>query len=298
MVSTTQAAVAHGIKTTAGVVTSAAIVMVGVFSIFGVLQAMIFKQFGVGLAAAILIDATLDPCRPPARLHEPAGPRGTGTCPDGSSGSPRFEHGHYEPDEAYPPRTRAAARPIRQRATIWEEKLSPTTPPARTGATTSSRSPVDLGPDAREGGSSPHGRRARDRERTIVVVCVAVLVVHVLDDNFMQPEPGTAAGDHLASGLIPVLLRGATAAAYPHLRAGVRAVALSYCWVMIRQDRMQLTGMVQAVAGVVAGFAIGIVAALLGVAGGELLNSRCSWCCSVLISSWREACRLRSACRQ
>jgi RND superfamily putative drug exporter len=41
------------------VVTSAAVVMVGVFAIFGALQAMIFKQFGVGLAAAILIDATL-----------------------------------------------------------------------------------------------------------------------------------------------------------------------------------------------------------------------------------------------
>jgi uncharacterized membrane protein YdfJ with MMPL/SSD domain len=52
-------AVAHGIKTTAGVVTSAAIVMVGVFAIFAALQAMIFKQFGVGLAAAILIDATI-----------------------------------------------------------------------------------------------------------------------------------------------------------------------------------------------------------------------------------------------
>ena len=56
---TTEAAVKHGIKTTAGVVTSAAIVMVAVFSVFGALQAMIFKQFGVGLAAAILIDATL-----------------------------------------------------------------------------------------------------------------------------------------------------------------------------------------------------------------------------------------------
>ena len=55
----TDDAIAHGIKTTAGVVTSAAIVMVGVFAIFAVLQAMIFKQFGVGLAAAILIDATL-----------------------------------------------------------------------------------------------------------------------------------------------------------------------------------------------------------------------------------------------
>jgi uncharacterized membrane protein YdfJ with MMPL/SSD domain len=52
-------AVAHGIKTTAGVVTSAAIVMFAVFCIFGALQAMIFKQFGVGLAAAILIDATI-----------------------------------------------------------------------------------------------------------------------------------------------------------------------------------------------------------------------------------------------
>jgi uncharacterized membrane protein YdfJ with MMPL/SSD domain len=55
----TDEAIAHGIKTTAGVVSSAAIVMVGVFCIFGALQAMIFKQFGVGLAAAILIDATI-----------------------------------------------------------------------------------------------------------------------------------------------------------------------------------------------------------------------------------------------
>ncbi len=55
----TDDAISHGIKSTAGVVTSAAIVMVGVFCIFGALQAMIFKQFGVGLAAAILIDATI-----------------------------------------------------------------------------------------------------------------------------------------------------------------------------------------------------------------------------------------------
>ncbi len=55
----TDEAVAHGIKTTAGVVTSAAIVMVGVFSIFAMLSMMIFKQFGVGLATAILIDETI-----------------------------------------------------------------------------------------------------------------------------------------------------------------------------------------------------------------------------------------------
>src|SRR5439155_23890560 len=55
----TEEAVTHGIKTTAGVVTSAAIVMVCVFSVFATLSMLIFKQFGVGLAAAILIDATI-----------------------------------------------------------------------------------------------------------------------------------------------------------------------------------------------------------------------------------------------
>ena len=55
----TDDAVAHGIKSTAGVVTAAAMVMVGVFSIFATLSLIDFKQFGVGLAAAVLIDATL-----------------------------------------------------------------------------------------------------------------------------------------------------------------------------------------------------------------------------------------------
>ena len=52
-------AVSRGIKSTAGVVTSAAIVMVCVFSIFALLATPFFKQFGVGLATAILIDATI-----------------------------------------------------------------------------------------------------------------------------------------------------------------------------------------------------------------------------------------------
>ena len=55
----TEDAVAHGIKVTAGVVTSAAIVMVLVFACFGALDILFLKQFGVGLAAAILIDATI-----------------------------------------------------------------------------------------------------------------------------------------------------------------------------------------------------------------------------------------------
>jgi len=55
----TEQAVAEAIKSTAGVVTSAAVVMVAVFSIFATLSSVEFKQMGVGLAAAILIDATI-----------------------------------------------------------------------------------------------------------------------------------------------------------------------------------------------------------------------------------------------
>ena len=52
-------AIAYGIRTTAGVVTSAAIVMVFVFAVFATLSMMFFKQFGVGLAVAVLLDATI-----------------------------------------------------------------------------------------------------------------------------------------------------------------------------------------------------------------------------------------------
>jgi uncharacterized membrane protein YdfJ with MMPL/SSD domain len=55
----TQDAVRHGIKSTAGVVTSAAVVMVAVFAIFASLSMIEFKQMGIGLAVAVLIDATL-----------------------------------------------------------------------------------------------------------------------------------------------------------------------------------------------------------------------------------------------
>ncbi|MEU7650219.1 MMPL family transporter [Streptomyces huasconensis] len=55
----TKEAVREGIVKSAGVVTSAAVVMVGVFSIFGTLSMVEFKQLGVGLAVAILIDAVV-----------------------------------------------------------------------------------------------------------------------------------------------------------------------------------------------------------------------------------------------
>jgi RND superfamily putative drug exporter len=52
-------AVAHGIKSTAGVVTSAAAIMIAVFAVFATLSALEFKQVGVGLSVAVLIDATI-----------------------------------------------------------------------------------------------------------------------------------------------------------------------------------------------------------------------------------------------
>jgi uncharacterized membrane protein YdfJ with MMPL/SSD domain len=55
----TRDAVERGIASTAGVVTSAAVIMVAVFSVFGTLSQVSMKQIGVGLAAAVLLDATV-----------------------------------------------------------------------------------------------------------------------------------------------------------------------------------------------------------------------------------------------
>src|SRR6266511_2825503 len=64
--------------------------------------------------------------------------------------------------------------------------------------------------------------RPASREVTLAQVGLAVIAVHVLDDNFLQPQPGTSAADHLVSGLVPIgvlLLAGAT---YGRLRGGLR----------------------------------------------------------------------------
>lgn len=58
----TRVAVELGIAQTAGVVTRAAIVMIGVFAAFTTLGSIEFKQLAVGMAAAILVDATLVRC--------------------------------------------------------------------------------------------------------------------------------------------------------------------------------------------------------------------------------------------
>ena len=55
----TEDAVAQAIRSTAGTVTSAAVVMVAVFAVFATLRMVEFRQMGVGLSVAILLDATI-----------------------------------------------------------------------------------------------------------------------------------------------------------------------------------------------------------------------------------------------
>jgi hypothetical protein len=60
-------------------------------------------------------------------------------------------------------------------------------------------------------------------EHGIVVLALAGIALHVVDDNYLQPQPGTSVGDHLASGLIPVAILAGVGVAYPHLPTVLRA---------------------------------------------------------------------------
>ena len=73
--------------------------------------------------------------------------------------------------------------------------------------------------------TSGAARRRAGARRWCSALAMAAAVVWVLDDAFWHREPGTSAGDHLASGLVPVALAALLALAYPRLRAGARAVA-------------------------------------------------------------------------
>jgi uncharacterized protein len=71
-------------------------------------------------------------------------------------------------------------------------------------------------------------RGGRSRETVLFLIGIALIAVHVLDDNFVQPQPGTSPADHLVSGLVPLVLLGLAAWAYPRLRGGRRgALALT-----------------------------------------------------------------------
>ena len=66
-------------------------------------------------------------------------------------------------------------------------------------------------------------------ERGIVTLALGAIGLHIADDNYFQPEPGTSPLEHLASGLVPIGLLAAVAVLYPRVRAGVRGwLALTF----------------------------------------------------------------------
>jgi uncharacterized protein len=59
-------------------------------------------------------------------------------------------------------------------------------------------------------------------------LALALVAIHVVDDSFVQPQPGTSAGAHVVSGLVPLVVLGVAWWAYPRVRAGARvAIALT-----------------------------------------------------------------------
>jgi RND superfamily putative drug exporter len=104
----TDDAISHGIKSTASTVTSAAVVMVGVFLVFTLLPLVDLKEMGIGLAAAVLIDATIVRAVLLPATMKLLGERNW-YLPRWLEWLPRLDHGHAVPHEAEAP---ADAEPL------------------------------------------------------------------------------------------------------------------------------------------------------------------------------------------
>ena len=61
-------------------------------------------------------------------------------------------------------------------------------------------------------------------EVAVARLALGAVALHVVDDNFLQPNPGMSATDH-PGGLIPLGLLVAAIWLYPRLRAGARATS-------------------------------------------------------------------------
>src|SRR4051812_4316013 len=69
----------------------------------------------------------------------------------------------------------------------------------------------------------PHTRRRGPSLETVVfLIGLALIAAHVLDDNYVQPQPGMSPGDHVISGLVPLALLGLGTWAHPRLRGAWR----------------------------------------------------------------------------
>jgi uncharacterized protein len=60
-------------------------------------------------------------------------------------------------------------------------------------------------------------------ERWLVGIALGLIAFHIVDDNFLQPQPGTSAADHLVSGLVPLALIALLGVGYLRWRPGIRA---------------------------------------------------------------------------
>ena len=108
-------------------------------------------------------------------------------------------------------------------------------------------------------------------------MATGLIALHVVVDNFLRPEPGTSAADHLVSGLI-ACLSVVAAVGYPRLRPGLRAILCTgmglfgitaggegwYYATQVGPSRDDYTGIIASVAGL----------ALLVIAGVTLWRSR------------------------
>jgi uncharacterized protein len=68
--------------------------------------------------------------------------------------------------------------------------------------------------------------------RPLFYAAAAAIGLHIADDSFIQPQPGTSAADHLASGLVPLVLLALAAYAYPRLRPGAGAALALFVGVL------------------------------------------------------------------
>ena len=67
-------------------------------------------------------------------------------------------------------------------------------------------------------------------DQTIFPAALGLIALHVADDSFLQPQPGTSAGDHLVSGLVPLAVLALGGALYARVSGGARAaIALVFC---------------------------------------------------------------------
>jgi uncharacterized protein len=103
-------------------------------------------------------------------------------------------------------------------------------------------------------------------ETMLFVLAIAVIALHVIDDNFLQPRPGTSPADHLVSGLVPLAILAGAAWAYPRLRGmwrGATALCFGVLGIVAGADAVYYTRELGASADAITG--------LLAIPGGLML---------------------------